>query len=107
MAVDERTLEALLANPAIQFISGLLGSRNRQGSEACESLWILVHDVGEKVVRLAGDRDLLRRFGLFDSGRIQREHLHADVGGIHLGHAPVADFLKLLNDPFTAGTRGA
>ena len=107
MAVDQCALEALLSNPAFQFIGGLLGSRDRQGSEACEPLWILLHGVDEKIVRLAGDRDLLRRFGLFDSGRIQREHLHADVGGIHLGHAPVADFLKLLNDPFTAGTRGA
>src|ERR1700758_4946789 len=103
MAVDERTLEALLPNPAIEFIGRLLRGRDWQGGKPCKPLWILLHDIGEEIVRLASDRDLLRHVGLFDPGRIQREHLYVDAGGIHLSDARVADFLKLLQNPQAGG----
>src|SRR5882757_9485094 len=107
MAVDERTLEALLSDPAIQLVGRLVGSRNRQGGKAREPFWIRLHHVSEKVVRLAGDRDLLCHVRLLDPGGIQREHLHVDVGGIHLSHATWADLLKLLDNPHTVGTPAA
>ncbi len=56
-----------------------------------------------KSFELAGYRDLLRRVGLLDPGGIQREHLHVDTGGVHLSDAPVADILKLCENPRTAG----
>ena len=103
VAIDERALEALLPDPAIQFIGRLLGGRDRQAGKACKALWIFLHRVGEEIVRLAGDRNLLRHVGLLDPGRIQREHLHVDPGGVHLSDAPVADILKLLENLRTAG----
>jgi hypothetical protein len=103
VAIDERALEALLPDPAIQFIGRLLGGRSRQAGKACKTFWIFLHRVGEEIVRLAGDRNLLRHVGLLDPGRIQREHLHIDPGGVHLSDAPVADILKLLENLRSAG----
>ena len=107
MAIDERTLKALLPDPAIEFIGRLLGSRDRQGSKRCEPLWILVHGVDEEIVRFAGDRDLLRHVGLFDAWRIEREYLHVDAGSVHLGDTPVADVLELRQDFRAAGAHRA
>jgi hypothetical protein len=107
VAIDERTFEALLPDPAIQFIGRLLGGCDRQGGKGCKAFWILLHDIGEEIVRLAGDRDLLRHLGLLDAGRIQREHLHVDTGGVHLSQAPFADILQLRENLRTAGAGAA
>lgn len=54
--------------------------------------------LGEKIIGLARDRDLLRHVGLLNAGRIQRQHLHVDAAGIHLRNALVSDLLKPLMD---------
>jgi hypothetical protein len=62
----------------------------------------LLHHVRKEIVRLSGDGDLLPHVCLLDSGSIQREHLHVDTGGVHLGDAPAADILKLLENLLSA-----
>ena len=42
------------------------------------------------------------RFRLFHARSVERQHLHVDAGGIHLGDALVADILKLLVNPYAA-----
>src|SRR3974390_925123 len=73
LAIDERALEALLPDSAIQFIGRLLRGRDRQGGKGRKAFWIFLHRVSEEVVRLAGDRNLLLHVGLLDPGSIQRE----------------------------------
>ena len=103
VAVDERALEALLPDPALQFFGRLFGRRDRQGGKAGEARRMFLHRFGEEIVGFARDRDLLRRFRLLDPGRIQREHLHVDAGGVHVRDALVADILKLLENLRAAG----
>jgi hypothetical protein len=103
VAIDEGALETLLPDPAIQLIGRLLGGRDRQAGKAGKTFWISLHHVGEEIVRLPRDRDLFRHLGLLDPGRIQRQHLHVDAGGVHLGEAPVADILQLLENLRAAG----
>ena len=104
VAVDQRALEALLPDPAIQLFGRLVRRRGRQGRKGGEPRRIFLHRLCEEIVRFDGDRYLLRRFGLLDPGRIEREHLHVDAGRIHLGDALVADILELLVNPCAAGS---
>ena len=103
--IDERAFEALLPNPALQFFGRLVWCRDRQGGKAGEALRIFLHRLGEEIVGLPGNRDLLRRVRLLDPWRVEREHLHVDAGGIHVGDALVADILKLIVNPGAARTR--
>ena len=79
------------------------GAAIGRAAKAANRLSIFFHHVGEEIVELAGDCDLLRHVGLLNAGKPQREHLHVDTGGVHLSHAPVADILKLRDDFRTAG----
>src|SRR5215472_4608578 len=101
--IDERAFEALLPDPAIQFIGRLLVSRDRQGGKSCKARRIFLHHIREEIVRLLGDDDLFRHIRMLDPRGIQREHLHIDTGGVHLGNAPVTDIPKLLENHLTAG----
>ena len=58
--------------PAPAGIGRLLRRCDRQGGKSGKPLRILLYGLDEEIVRLAGDRDLLRHVSLFDPGRIQR-----------------------------------
>jgi len=59
MAVDHRAFEALLADPELQLIGRQLGSGNGQCSKGRKPLWILFHNIEDKIVRFTRDRGLL------------------------------------------------
>jgi hypothetical protein len=96
VAVDVGALEAELADRSLQLLGRLFRRLDRQGGKAGEALGMLLHRLGEEVVGLARDGDRLRGVRLLDPRRVQREHLHVDVGGIHFRDALVADLTKLL-----------
>ena len=57
---------------------------------------MFLHRLGQKIVGVAGERDRLGGVQLLGAGRGERQHLHVDAGGIHLGDAAGADVGELL-----------
>jgi predicted TIM-barrel fold metal-dependent hydrolase len=49
VAIDKRAFEALLPDPAIQFIGRLLGGRDRQRGKGRKARWIFLHHVREEI----------------------------------------------------------
>src|SRR5436190_6342817 len=82
VAIDQRALEPLLPDPAVELFGRFVWRGDRQCCEGGEPRRIFLHRLCEEIVRFDSDRYLNRRFGLLDPGRIEREHLHVDAGGI-------------------------
>jgi hypothetical protein len=84
VAGDDRTIEALLADTALQLFNGLLRRSRWYGGKAGETCRMLLHRVGEVVVGVTRHGDGVGCFHLFDPGRRQRQDLHVDAGRIHV-----------------------
>ena len=93
MAVDDRAFEAL-PDPLLQFVGGFFGRRGRQHRNAGEAQRVVLHRLGQEIVGFARGSHLLRPFDLLDARRIERQHLHVDLGGIHLGDSLGADLAR-------------
>ena len=96
VAVDDRALEAV-ADRAFQFVGGLPGAAigNGQGRQSASDAFSPPRR-GNRSLR-ARSRSASASSNCSTPG-IERQHLHIDAGGVHLGHAPVADIAKLFEE---------
>ena len=84
--VEQHALEAEFAHGAFQLFDGGIGARPRQGSEGGETVGMGGDGGSEAVVHrltergLVGGRCVLREAA-------EREDLHGDAGGVHVGEA--------------------
>jgi len=99
VAVDERSLETVLADHPLQFVGGLVGRCGRERGEPRQVCRVLLDGIVEEVVRLAGESHCVGGLGLFRAWRGERKHLHVDPCGVHLGDSPLADVAELREEP--------
>ena len=85
-AVDENALEIERADATLQLRDRRIGILHRQRAECGEAIRPLGDNLGERVIRLAGDLDGLRRFkNALNGVRVERQHCHLDAVCVHLG----------------------
>jgi hypothetical protein len=100
MPVDHRAGEGLISKAVFELFGRLIRYRDRQGSEAGQSFRLLGHGFGQRVIGIARESSCLSRFQLLHARRGQRDDLHVDAGGIHLGDPSLADVAQIAHQPF-------
>jgi hypothetical protein len=102
MAADHRSGEGLIAKAVFELLGRLIRCRNRQRGEAGQSCRSPGDRFGQRVIGVARQRHRLGGFQLLDTRRGQRDHLHVDAGGIHLGDPAFADVAQVAHQPLGA-----
>jgi hypothetical protein len=89
--VDQRALEAILTDRALQLLCGGFRGGRRQRGEPSEAIRMAPHRLPEDVVCLTGERYRLCRLELLDARKGQRQHLYIDACGVHGRDPAVAE----------------
>ena len=95
VAMDHRADEFLLAHSLLEFrplpcpAPWSAARRARRKRAGCR------FTTRREIVGFGGQRDRLGGVGLLGARRGQRQHLHVDAGGVHLGEAARADIGEL------------
>ncbi len=98
MAVDDRALEAEVANRPLELSGRGLRVGRRDGGEAGEAGRVPPDRLGEEVVRLVRQRCCLGRFELLNTGRRQRDDLDVDPRRIHVRDPPPHEVEQLVDE---------
>jgi hypothetical protein len=100
--VDQRPLEAILTDRALQLLCGGLRGGRRQRGEPGEAIRIAPHRLREEVVRLTSERYRLCCLKLLNARKGQRQHLHIDACGVHRRDPAAAEIAQLFDELFVA-----
>jgi hypothetical protein len=98
MPVDGRSLEAKLANGPIEILRGGCRGCGWQHGEPGQTARVAFHRVSQLIVDVTRHSRRLSSGELLDSGRIQRQDLHIDAGGVHLRDTAVAEIAEPVNN---------
>ena len=90
-AVHQHAVEAEVLDRALQFVRRRLGGEQRQMGEAAVAGRVAGAGLGQRVV--VGAREVDARLARHEVGAWagDREHLHGDAAGVHVGEARVAE----------------
>ena len=94
-AIHHDAFEPKLSNAAFEFLGGFLRILQGKRAERGKAVRVGSHGRGHRVVGVAGHGVPGGGFHLVDQAGGDREHLHADAGGIHVGEAAFADVEQL------------
>ncbi len=88
VGADHGAVHAELAHGALELLGGLLGRLHRQGRDPHEAIGMRLRELGDLVVLERGRRRGQRRVLVVEIGlRGRREHVHIDLGGVHVAEA--------------------
>jgi hypothetical protein len=95
MTVDERSLETVIMDRALQLGGSGVGIDGRQCGKSAETSRMAPHGIREEIVRFARQIGRLSGFELLCAGRGKRQYLHIDVSGVHFRDPVVAKIAEL------------
>src|ERR1700741_4369538 len=95
MAVDQSTGESLITKAMFELFSRAIRCLNWQRVQAGQSRRVLGDGVCQHIIGVASEYLCVANFQLLDTRRGQRNHLHVDAGGVHLGDAALAEVAQV------------
>src|SRR5271170_367114 len=102
VAIDDRSLEAMFSDHPLQLFGGPVWRGGRQRCKSCKALWISPCGSREEVVRLAGQGNPRGSLELLYAGGSERQDLHIDACGVHLGDSLVTEIRELFEQASSA-----
>jgi ABC transporter substrate binding protein len=87
--------ESLITKAMFELFSRAIRCRNWQRGQAGQSRRVLGDGVCQHIIGVASEHLCVANFQLLDTRRGQRNHLHVDAGGIHLGDAALAEVAQV------------